>query len=749
MNEDIDFPAAAAWIGSSHAFDLHEAYLCFRSPRGWRLEQPPARAELFITADSRYRLWVNGRFVARGPARCYPHAQVVDRLDLSPYLVAGANTLAVQVYQPGYSHFAYVHRANAGLLAHLVCDGETALVTDSAWRTQCDPSYNPLVSRISIYQSGVEDQDLRRVEDWWAPDFDDSGWASSRITAAIGIAPWTGLEPRKLPLLVERELQLELVTGRMGVLPVTLHDPHLALCEGWRTAQAHTFACDADGWWAPEMADGEAGYWVYDLGRGYTCQGWVEVEGARGDEQILISYSEKRRGDEPYLSDPATYCRVRMTDRYGLRPGDQKVEPFAMRGGRILVFAVIGPTGPDLRLRFHARSAEYPLTPVRRLESDDPLLASVIMLCENTLRACLHDGWIDNPWRENAQWIGDPHVASLALSVLSEDQRPLRRVIEMASQGAYPDGILPGVMPSEAHAYTVIDFNFQWVELLHTYRRLTGDEGFVAAMWPTLVRMLERFSQAIGADGLIRSQPGRRLFLDWSPMSKREPNAAFNLHFLLALQLAAQLAAETGHAEEAGRWDALAADLQRAARKAFWQERPGRWWDDADAHASGGPTFSQLSTALALLTASNRPDEVPALLDALIARSLDPADESPVPGAKTIDPNRMVLASPYMHHRVFEALRRYGREQAVVDIIRLRWGRWVQAGYPTGWENWNVDFPDGSECHGFSAHPLYHLAEIAHSQSDEAKDAAGTERFLSPRVQASLRLRQLVSAQSG
>jgi hypothetical protein len=52
----------------------------------------------------------------------------------------------------------------------------------------------------------------------------------------------------------------------------------------------------------------------------------------------------------------------------------------------------------------------------------------------------------------------------------------------------------------------------------------------------------------------------------------------------------------------------------------------------------------------------------------------------------------------------------------VVEIIRRRWGRWAQAGYPTAWENWNVDFPDGSQCHAFSAHPRFHLAEIAREE---------------------------------
>ena len=58
------------------------------------------------------------------------------------------------------------------------------------------------------------------------------------------------------------------------------------------------------------------------------------------------------------------------------------------------------------------------------------------------------------------------------------------------------------------------------VELLHIYAGLSGDEPFVAEMWPTLVNMLARFTQDINEAGLLISQPGRRLFLDWSPRVK-------------------------------------------------------------------------------------------------------------------------------------------------------------------------------------------------------------------------------------
>lgn len=699
---DLQFPPEAVWIGSDHAFDLREVYLRFRSPVGWWLAHRPARAELFITADSRYKLWVNGQFVARGPARSYPHAQSVDRLDVTAFLQAGPNSLAVQVYQPGYSHFAYVHRAAAGLLANLVCDGQSVLVTTPQWRTRRDLSFAATVPPVSIYLSGVEERDLNVLDDWTAPTYDDSAWAAARLVAPLGGFPWTGQQVRRLPLLRERDLPLRLVETRRG--PSSPQgDVHLALRESWFAATPTPLEADATGWFAPTLAAGEAALWLFDLGRGYTFQGWAEVRAAAGSEQLAISYSEKMAGDQVVLSDPATYCRVRMTDRYRLRPGDQVVEPFAMRGGRLVLFHLTGLTGPGCQVRFHARAAEYPLEVTKPLTSPEPELNDIITLCEETLRACLLDGFVDNPWRESAQWVGDALVDGLVLAAMTDDTRPLRRVLELAAQGAYPDGVLPSVVPGEAHAYTVVDFNFQWVEMLHLYQHLSGDEALVRALWPTLVKLLDRFSQDRPAEGLLLSQPGRRLFMDWAPVSRQEPHAIYNLHFLLALRRAIALAERLHEPAQAGRWRDWAETLRAASRSAFWRE--GRWFDD-----QAGTTFSQLAASLALLAGATEPAEEAALLTALAARSLDLNDD-PAPG-------QMVLASPYMHHRVFEALRQGGRSDDVVEIIRRRWGRWVEAGYPTAWENWQVDFPDGSECHGFSAHPRYHLAEIARERGE-------------------------------
>ena len=704
---DGSVPSKVFWIGSDHPFDLQEAYLCFRNT--WQVSQQTTPWSLFISADSRYKLWVNGQFVARGPARSWPYAQCLDRHDISAHIRLGQNSLAVQVYQPGYSHFAYVYRGAAGLIAWMVNENDALLLTDCSWRTRRDFSFASLVPRVSIYGTGLEDRNLALDDDWQSLEYDDSGWSHARVVAPPGGYPWTALQLRTLPLMVERTVSMTMLELRSGTLPAAFGaDVHEDLRCGWAVAkqipvkQSETGVngngIGFEGWYIVDLLPGQAAYYLFDLGQDFIAHGWVEIEGAAGAESIVVSYAEKIIDGQLVLSDPRTYCRVRLTDRFRLRLGNQQAQSYSMRGGRYLLFQIVGPSGPNLRVRFHANVAEYPLELEYPLRTSDVVLAKIIRICEDTFRACLLDGFIDGTWRESSQWIGDALPQALVMASMSADTRPLRRVIEMAALGAYSDGILPSVLPGEVHAYTIVDYNFTWIELLNLDWKLNCDADFVDAMWPTLVKMLQRFHLDSRADQLIISQPGRRLFLDWAPLSRSEPSAVYNLHYLLALATAASLARSRNAMGEADGFDVRARALRSAIRSAFWQD--GVWWDDIDRS-----TFSQLASALAILAGAAESVEQPALLDALAARSLS-VNDLPVPAT-------MVLASPFMHHYVFDALRHGGRSDAVIEIVRRRWGRWAEANCPTTWENWSVDFPDASQCHAFSAHPRYHLAEIA------------------------------------
>ena len=61
------------------------------------LEIKPETLKLQISADTRYKLYVNGCFVEFGPAKGDQRIWYVDTVDISPWLHAGENVIAVEV----------------------------------------------------------------------------------------------------------------------------------------------------------------------------------------------------------------------------------------------------------------------------------------------------------------------------------------------------------------------------------------------------------------------------------------------------------------------------------------------------------------------------------------------------------------------------------------------------------------------------------------------------------------------------
>ncbi|NBZ87078.1 hypothetical protein [Stagnihabitans tardus] len=611
----------AFWIGSDHPFDLAECYLTFR--RDIELAEPKGR--FAIACDHRYRLWVNGVHIARGGCRSWPWAMAYDDHDISHALRVGLNRIEVQTYSPGYSHFAHVSRPACGWIG-----GMEGAPSDPRWRVSRDRSYAAEVPRVSIYGTGVEDRALPR----------DQGYAAPRILQPPEGPLWQGLHPRPLPLLREEVRGLT----PWKVLPAPL-------------PEGHGPASALHGQITRALSEPGAGrLTIYDLGVSQTVSPEVTIE---GPGTLLISYAEKLAGDLPLISDPQTYCRMRVTDRYALSPGRNEVQPFTPRGARYLLLLSKAP--PQVQVR----TAHYPFDPISY--PDQGALNPIAQTCRRTILTCLQDGFVDSIWRESSQWLGDVVPEALAFSAISDDPRPMKFALDMAAAGAAEDGILPSILPGDVPAYVVTDYNFSWVELLDLYlSHPKAEPDTLTRLAPVLHKMLGRFQQDL-KDGLIHSQPGRRLFLDWSSMSRAEPNLTYNLRYLYALQIAHRLT---------GAWGAEAEALQQAIRTLGpdWRESPG------------GAPASQLALAFLSLTDTHHDP------GAIIAASLGEA---------------ATRASPFMHHYVFAALQKAGRNDAIRQIIAKLWAPW--GGLPTTQENWDISFPDGSACHGFSAHPLYWL----------------------------------------
>ena len=180
----------------------------------FQLARQPGKAEIFIFADARYILWVNGQYLERGPARFQPNGPEYDTVEIAPHLQAGANVVAVLVV--GNLSGGKVMRHQPGLAAMLEGDGREILRTDASWHCTLENRYRTVAAS---WADIVDEQVDARVEDgdWTATNYDDSRWNPS---APIDGQVWGPLTARRIPRLRETPVSFQIQDG--ATLPVTL-----------------------------------------------------------------------------------------------------------------------------------------------------------------------------------------------------------------------------------------------------------------------------------------------------------------------------------------------------------------------------------------------------------------------------------------------------------------------------------------------------------------------------------------------
>ena len=128
----------------------------------------PDGAVLQITADSWYRVSVNGTWIHDGPARAYPDHFQYDEHDISAVLRKGVNRIEVIARYFGVGTFHQIPQA-AGLRAALQVDG-VVIGTDSSWQAAPSKAWKQWTPKISIQMEAVEEYDARLEDDHdWQP----------------------------------------------------------------------------------------------------------------------------------------------------------------------------------------------------------------------------------------------------------------------------------------------------------------------------------------------------------------------------------------------------------------------------------------------------------------------------------------------------------------------------------------------------------------------------------------------------
>lgn len=216
----------AKWIWMDDFEGTRNLYVCAR--KSFQVPEDIEIAELRITADARYFLFINGQRIGNGPIRGWQYSWFYDVYDVTPYLKRGSlNVISVLIWQPGETNFQYPF-GRGGLLAQLNMNTKTGrefiVGTDGSWRISVSEAYDQHTPRISCQQGFVEHYDATKDLGWKLQEFDDARWHYATELGDVGIHPWANLTPRPIPFLTNEPVYpIHLMHVRMVKPPRTIY----------------------------------------------------------------------------------------------------------------------------------------------------------------------------------------------------------------------------------------------------------------------------------------------------------------------------------------------------------------------------------------------------------------------------------------------------------------------------------------------------------------------------------------------
>jgi len=165
-------------------------------------------AKMLITADTRYRLFINGEWVNDGPCRSWPAHYQYDELDVTHYLRAGENEIRVIANFFGVGTFHQVPQ-QAGLLVQLevspVKGKPVSIVTDGSWETADAGGWISRAPKQSVQMGPFEIYDARRAS--------PVQFEPATVLYDAHSGPWQGLNRRDCHLLTREPFALRNFVG--------------------------------------------------------------------------------------------------------------------------------------------------------------------------------------------------------------------------------------------------------------------------------------------------------------------------------------------------------------------------------------------------------------------------------------------------------------------------------------------------------------------------------------------------------
>jgi len=151
-----------------------------------------------ITADSFYRLYINGQWVNDGPCRAWPEHYQYDQIEVGNYLQPGENQIKVIARYYGVGDFHRVPQ-QAGLLVQLDVNGPggrtKTIISDGTWQVALAKAWVSNTPKICLQTEPLELYDGRLEE--------SLKFRPAAVCFDTHEGPWKELNPRDVALMTK------------------------------------------------------------------------------------------------------------------------------------------------------------------------------------------------------------------------------------------------------------------------------------------------------------------------------------------------------------------------------------------------------------------------------------------------------------------------------------------------------------------------------------------------------------------
>ena len=651
----------------------------------------PADYVVHVTGDNRYKLYVNGTLVSLGPAKGDVTHWRYETVDLAPWLKAGRNSIAALVYHEGPDKPDSQLSLEVGFL--LQGEGNARqLWTDKSWKCLKDPAYSPVDAIVSGYYvagPGEQVDFSTTVADWlyvstetWLPAREGPAGKPADV---LDVGDFDGhlLVPSPLP-------QMERTPFKLGeAFTVPAHTSKVILLDNKVLTNAYMQVRLRGGKGAKlRIGYAESLYIPDGSGPAYNL---TPEQLAQLPEEYLSYVLAPRVKGKGNRNETEGKVFVGREDVLLPDGGEHAWTSLSWRTFRYVRLQVETADEPLTVSDLSATFTGYPFELAAHLDTKDAELQKMLEIGWRTARLCAVETYMDCPYYEQLQYLGDTRIQALVTLYNTMDDRLVKNYLHLSDISRNPEGVTKSRYPTTIPQY-IQPYALCYIYALHDYLMYGADTQFVLDLVPGAEQVIRYFERYQLPDGRVKNLPGWN-FSDWvndkptwrsgAPLRGADGcSINMDLQLLYAYQMMADLEEATGNTWQAGEYKARASKLEAGVKAAYWNAERGLFADRAEQD-----NYSQHGNALAILCGIV--DDPKAL-----ARKLQ-TDES------------LAQCTIYYKFYLHQAYVKAGLGDEYLNWLDT-WRENIAMGLTTWGEDANV-FGTRSDCHAWGASPNIEL----------------------------------------